>query len=99
MSLIKTVKGITFQFGENESQIYWEHVAEKKTYILLQPKALPTYWAIIQFDEKRNCKPLNCAIIDKEGNVIQKDPLHCFDELTVDGWLDKLADYIREQDY
>ena len=97
MSQTKTVKGITFQYGENESQRYWEHVTEKQTYILLQPKALPTYWSIIRFDKKGNCKPLNCAIVDKQGNVVQKDPLYCFHQLTVDGWLNKLADYIREQ--
>ncbi|NJL77668.1 MAG: hypothetical protein HC836_32610 [Richelia sp. RM2_1_2] len=35
MSQTKTVKGITFQYGENESQRYWEHVTEKETYMLI----------------------------------------------------------------
>lgn len=33
----KTVKGITFEYGENETQRYWEHIADENTYLLLQP--------------------------------------------------------------
>ena len=72
----KTIKNITFEYGENETQMYWENVTDEKTYLLLQPKALPTYWAMIQLDSKGNCKSLNCAIRDRDGNIIQQDPLY-----------------------
>jgi hypothetical protein len=92
---VKTIKGVTFEYGENETQRYWEHITNEKTYLLLQPKLMPTYWAIIQLDSKGNCKPLNCAVVDKDGNIIQQDPLYSHHELTVEGWLEKLANYIQ----
>ena len=91
----KTIKGINFEYGENEAQRYWEHTANGKTYLLLQPKALPTYWVIIQLDDKGNCKSLNCTVRDRDGNIIQQDPLYNYHELTVEGWLEKLANYIQ----
>ena len=90
-----TIKGIYFEYGENETQKYWEHIADEKTYLLLQPKALPTYWAIIQLDDKGNSKSLNCAVRDRDGNIIQQDPLYNYHELTIEGWLEELANYIQ----
>jgi hypothetical protein len=49
---VTTIRGIYFEYGESETQRYWEHIADDKTYLLLQPKSLPTYWAIIQLDDK-----------------------------------------------
>jgi hypothetical protein len=92
---VKTIKGVTFEYGENETQRYWEYITNEKTYLLLQPKLMPTYWAIIQLDSKGNCKPLNCAVVDKDGNIIQQDPLYSHHELTVEDWLKKLANYIQ----
>jgi hypothetical protein len=92
--LTKTVNGITFEYAENDTQRYWEYIDDDQTYLLLQPKALPTYWTIIQLDSYENCKPLNCAVKDRNGNIVQQGPLYNHHELPVEGWLEVLANYI-----
>ena len=74
----KTIKGITFEYGEERTKhkdIGNTSLTRTLTYYC-NPSSLPTYWAIIQLDSKGNCKSLNCAIRDRDGNIIQQDPLY-----------------------
>ena len=94
---LKTIKGITFEYRENDTQRYWEHIVDSNIYLLLQPKLAPTYWTIIQIDSKGNPISLNSAVVDENGNISQQDPLYSHHELTVDSWLEKLANYIHSK--
>ena len=93
----KLYLGLTFKYSENESQIYWETQYNGVKYCILQPKQLPTYWLIIATDNKGKggIRTLNCAVKHLDGSLWQ-DPLYSHHELTLDGWLQKVAYYVKK---
>lgn len=58
----KTVAGISFIYGENQTQRYYETIARGVRYIVLQPQGWH-YWVIIA-DRQGALRPLNTAIVE-----------------------------------
>lgn len=92
------VKGVVFESGENESQIFYETRVGKTIFIVLQPKrAVKPYWAVIVMGSRGRMRPLNTAIINSDGSIKEADPLyvHGTVEPNRDYWLTKVAEYIQ----
>lgn len=93
-----TVGGLLFVYGESHQHYYWEHFDGDDVYLILQPKyAKVDYWAVQHIDADDRVRPLNSAIVDAEGNVIEADPLYRAGEAEppAEVWMERLADYLN----
>jgi hypothetical protein len=86
------IDGITFTYGENDCQIYWETEHCGIYYALIRPKKA-SYWALVALGRKL-CRSLNTAVQGEDGRL-DCDPLYSPHPLTEDGWLALLADHLN----
>jgi hypothetical protein len=87
-----TVDGIKFTYGESNTQTYWETEHRGIYYAVLQLKGT-NYWAIVAL-ERTTSRLLNGAVRRSDGQL-HCDPLYSHHELTLDGWLSSLANYLN----
>lgn len=86
----RTVDGIKFTRGENNTQIYWETEHRRIYYGVIQPKGCK-HWIIVAQSLHQHMKILNGSA----GTPHSTGPLYFHHELTLDGWLSELADYLN----
>lgn len=87
-----TVNGIVFTYDENDSQTYWETEYRGIYYTVFQLKGT-NHWVIVALD-RTTSRLLNGAVRDLDGQL-KCDPLYSHHELTIEGWLTQLANYLN----